>query len=124
MDKKCSDNTKVFGFERFLRTILHELLLNGVEAMGSLKELKLDVSLQKEQSNLIFCVRDYGVGVSDQNYNRLFEMYYSTKSQLGVGLNLVQSLVKANGGDLQFSSPKGGGLKVCVHLPLKSFLKN
>ena len=124
IDKKCDYNIKVFGFERFLRTIIHELFLNAVEAMGSLKELKMDISLRKKEENIIFCVRDYGIGASEQNYKQLFEMYYSTKSQMGVGLNLAQSLVSANGGDIQFSSPEGKGLKVCIHLPLKSFLKN
>lgn len=124
VNKKYVYDTKIFGFERFLRTIVHELLLNAVESMGSLRKLRLDLSLKKEGENIVFCVRDYGVGVRDQNYTQLFEMYYSTKSQLGVGLNLVQSLITANDGDIQLSSPEGGGLKVCISLPLKSFLKS
>ncbi|MDE0092032.1 MAG: hypothetical protein OXN83_01955, partial [Oligoflexia bacterium] len=33
-----SSNVKVFGFERFLRTIIHELLLNALESMGAMKK--------------------------------------------------------------------------------------
>lgn len=117
-------DVKLFGFERFLRAIVHELLLNALESMGGSKEQKLDLSLKKEEVDLIFSIRDYGTGVDDKNYKKCFHMYYSTKSQMGVGLNLVQSIVQSNEGDIEFSSPKEGGLKVHVRLPLKCFLKN
>ena len=117
-------DVKVFGFERFLRSVIREILLNGLEAMGGLKEQKLNLSLKKEGEHVVFSVRDYGQGVLDKNYKKLFQLYYSTKSQLGAGLNLAQSIVQANGGKVELSSPEGGGLKVCVRLPLKCFLKN
>ena len=119
-----NSDIKLFGFERFMRAIVHELLLNALEAMGGAKELKLDISLKEEGDQLIFSVRDYGTGLDDKDYEKCFRMYYSTKSQTGVGLNLVQSIVQSNEGEIRFSSPEGGGLELCVLLPLKCFLKN
>ena len=124
VNTKFDFDVKVFGFERFLRNIIQELLLNALEAMGGLKEPRIDLSTKEQGENFVFCVKDYGVGVSDQNYERLFRIYYSTKSQMGVGLNLVQSIVKSNEGSIELSSPKNGGLEVCISLPLKCFLKN
>ena len=122
--KEFDFDVKVFGFERFLRALVHELLWNALEAMGGLKEPKLDIFVKGEGDCLIFSVRDYGTGIHNKDYKKLFRMYYSTKSQLGVGLNLVQSIVQSNEGEIELSSPKDGGLKVCIRLPLKCFLKN
>ena len=124
VEEKFDFDVKVFSFDRFLRTIVYELLLNALEAMGGSKELKLLLSVQKEEEDLIFSVRDYGIGVQKEYYEKLFQLYYSTKSRTGVGLNLVQSIVKSNEGEIELSSPEGGGLQVRIRLPLKCFLKN
>ncbi len=117
-------DVKLFGFERFFRAVIYEVLVNALEAMGGLKEPKLDLSIKEEKGNLIFSVRDYGIGLSDEDYEKCFQMYYSTKSQMGVGLNLVQSIIQSNEGSIEFSSPEGGGLELRICLPLKCFLKN
>ena len=114
-------NVKIFGTERFLKTVLHELLLNGLESMGAKEEQKMVLSLKEEKNNLIFSVQDYGSGLKEEE--KAFQMYYSTKSQLGVGLNLVQSIVKAKGGAIELKTLKEGGAKALMSLPLKIFLK-
>lgn len=117
-------DVKVFGFGKFVRLMVRELLINALEAMGGLQEPKLDLSTAEEKENLVLSVRDYGPGVKSKDYKKLFRVYYSTKSQLGLGLSVVQSIVQANEGSVELSSPKKGGLKVCIRLPLKCFLKN
>ena len=124
VNEKFEFDVKVFGFERFLRTIIHELLLNGLEAMGGLKDPKLELSIKESEDYLVFCIKDYGVGIPEKNYEKIFRAYYSTKSQMGVGLSLVQSVVQSNDGKIELSSPENGGVQVCVYLPLKCFLKN
>ena len=119
--KNFKSNVKVFGFERFLRTVIQELLLNGLESMGAMEKQKIDLTILEEESNLVFSVRDYGVGLLD--IEKAFQMYYSEKSQLGVGLNLIQSIVKAHGGKIELLSCKDNGMKAVVHLPLDCFLK-
>ena len=114
-------NVKVFGSSRFLRTLIHELLLNALESMGALEKQEIELTLTEEENKLVFSVRDYGEGALD--IKKAFQIYHSTKSQLGVGLNLVQSLVKANGGKVELQSLKEGGTQATVYLPLKCFLK-
>ena len=114
-------NVKIFGNERFLKTVIHELLLNALESMGAAESQKIDLSLLEEQNNIVFSIRDYGTGLLSAK--KAFQMYYSTKSQLGVGLNLVQSIVKAKGGTIKLQEIKEAGAKVLVSFPLKAFLK-
>ena len=124
IEEKFDFDVKVFGFEKFARALIQELLSNAAEAMGGLKEPRIDLSLKKQGEELVFCVKDYGTGVPDKDYKKMLRMYYSTKSQTGAGLNVVQTIVQSNGGRLEFSSPDRGGLRVCVFLPLKCFLQN
>ena len=117
-------DVKVFQFEGFLRNIIKELLLNALQAMGAQKPAPIDICLEDKNNQVVFSVRDYGPGLSKNQHKKVFELYHSTKSQPGLGLNVVQNIVQANEGEIEFLSPKGGGLKVCVFLPLKCFLKN
>ena len=113
-------NVKIFGIKKFLKTVIHELLLNALESMGAKEKQQILITLKEENNNMVFSIRDYGSGLPDTK--KAFQMYYSTKSQLGVGLNLVQSIVSANGGKAELTSLKEGGAKATVSLPLKVFL--
>ena len=112
---------KMFGFQNFFRTVLNELLSNAIESMGAMKEQKIDLFLKEENQYLILSVRDYGTGLKDPE--KAFQIYYSTKSQLGVGLNLVQSIVTANQGQIELIPQEEGGSLALVRLPLSCFLK-
>ena len=111
---------KMFGFQSFFRTIFKELLFNAIESMGMMKTQKIDLCIKEEKQQLLLFVRDYGVGIKEPE--KAFQMYYSTKSQLGVGLNLVQSIVSANQGELELIKKEEGTLAL-LRLPLNCFLK-
>ena len=112
---------KMFGFQNFFRTIFNELLLNAIESMGAVKEQKIDLSVKEENQQLVLSIKDYGIGLKEPE--KAFQIYYSTKSQLGVGLNLVQSIVTANQGQIELFPQEEGGLLAIVRLPLSCFLK-
>ncbi len=122
--EKFESNVKLFEFENFMRTILHELLLNAVESMGSYETQDIIISSKEDGKWFIFSIKDGGVGLLEEERNKVFQLYYSTKSQLGVGLNLVHSLVTSNNGKVEFlSSPQKKGLEVVITLPMSCFLK-
>ena len=121
INEDYQSNVKLFGNTRFLKTVVHELLLNSLEAMGIMEIQKIDLSLSEDKNNIVFCICDYGIGLKDTK--KAFEMYHSTKSQLGVGLNLVESIVKAKGGQIKLQPLEKGGVKATVSFPLKIFLK-
>ncbi|MCZ0932868.1 MAG: ATP-binding protein, partial [Oligoflexia bacterium] len=58
-----NSNVKVFGFERFLRTVIHELLLNSLESMGAMEKQEIDLTVTEKENNLVFSIRDYGIGL-------------------------------------------------------------
>ena len=115
---------KLWGFSYFIKRILRELLLNAVEAMGGNKEQDIRISAWEKENQFFFSIQDKGCGLLDEDSKKVLDLYYSTKSQLGVGLNIVQSIVSSNQGALElFPLEKEKGLEVQVSFPLECFLQ-
>jgi signal transduction histidine kinase len=65
--------------------------------------------------------RDNGAGIDPKDLSRIFEPFYSTQdrvSQVGLGLWLSQTIVKAHGGVIRVKSEPGKGSVFAVVLPL------
>lgn len=64
-------------------------------------------------------MRDYGIGMSDAQLQRLFEPFYTTKDEgLGLGLSICKSIAEAHGGQLQGQRPADGpGMVFSLSLP-------
>jgi signal transduction histidine kinase len=63
-------------------------------------------------------VRDYGIGISEEMRERLFDPFFSTKSEgLGMGLAIVRSIVEAHGGAITAENVDDGGASFEFVLP-------
>jgi signal transduction histidine kinase len=70
-------------------------------------------------------VIDYGVGISPENLQRVFDAFYQVDMTttrkyggLGLGLNLARAIVHAHGGEIQVQSQPGSGSRFTVWLPI------
>ena len=116
-------NVFLWQFEPFMKKIISALLLNAIEAMGGQVEQTVTVRTLQQPGRFIFTIEDRGPGLTGEQSHRAFSLYYSTKSQLGAGLNLVTSLVTANKGSVKLLPRSGGGTVASVSLPDSCFLK-
>jgi PAS domain S-box-containing protein len=112
----------VFGDRIQLQQVIINLLINGIEAMQSVtgrpRELLIR-SDQDESSQVRLSVTDCGVGISAENVNRLFNAFFTTKTNgLGMGLSICRSIVEAHGGRLSASGNEGSGATFQFVLPL------
>jgi signal transduction histidine kinase len=77
------------------------LMLNGIEAMKDEKgELRV-MSKKTEDGQLLVSVRDSGIGLPDEEPERIFEAFFTTKPQgTGMGLSLSRRIIESHGGRL------------------------
>jgi len=64
-------------------------------------------------------IRDTGVGIKQEDLDKVFEPFYSTKTRgTGLGLTIAKRIIDEHGGEIDLESEEGGGTKVVVRLPL------
>ena len=95
-----------------LQQVLLNLILNAVEAMGSVEAgaRELLVSTEQDRTDVLVAVRDSGPGIDATRLGRIFEAFYTTKSGgTGMGLLICQSIIDAHGGKLwaEANEPRG-----------------
>src|SRR5271155_6272138 len=87
-----------------LQQVVLNLILNALQAMGTVSEDARQVLIttsQTELNDLCIGVQDTGPGLSPENLSRLFEPFYTTKPNgMGMGLAICRSIVEAHGGRL------------------------
>jgi len=103
-----------------LRTVLHNLLLNSVEAMPD--DGKIQVETSQENGQAVLAVTDSGRGMTPEFIRqRLFRPFQSTKARgLGIGLYQCRQIVQAIGGTLTAESQEGKGTRMVVRLPTEA----
>ena len=66
-------------------------------------------------------VRDNGPGIAKENWDRVFDPYYTTKSEgTGLGLAIVKKVVLEHGGEVRLDRAPEGGSRFTMELPLMS----
>jgi PAS domain S-box-containing protein len=86
-----------------LQQVVLNLLLNAVEAMGSVEAKPRDllISTEQDHTGVLVAVRDSGPGIHPAHLERIFESFYTTKPNgTGMGLSICRSIIDAHGGRL------------------------
>ena len=100
----AADVPPVLGDRVQLQQVILNLVMNGVEAMASMADRPRELlicSRQHESDQVLIAVQDSGIGIDSQNLERIFDAFYSTKSQgMGMGLAISRSIVENHGGRL------------------------
>jgi PAS domain S-box-containing protein len=95
-----------------LQQVILNLILNAVEAMGSVEMEPRDllISTEQDHTGVLVAVRDTGPGIDPEHLERVFEAFYTTKSSgVGMGLSICRSIIDAHGGRLwaEANEPRG-----------------
>jgi two-component system, LuxR family, sensor kinase FixL len=87
-----------------LQQVLLNLLMNSLEAMQSTPADKRSVVISttcEANSTVTVSLRDYGSGLPEEDMDKVFTHFYSTKPNgMGMGLTIVRSIIEAHGGKL------------------------
>jgi len=115
---------RVSGDRVQLQQVLLNLVMNGMDAMSHVKEAQRVLIIcgrretQDGVSQALVSVQDSGSGFKPEEMDRLFEAFYTTKSQgMGMGLAISRSIIEAHGGRLWAEANQGPGATFLFSLP-------
>ncbi|MGC1246918.1 MAG: ATP-binding protein [Spirulinaceae cyanobacterium] len=106
--------------EKLLRYILTNLLSNAVKYSPQGKTINFDVIC--DSSQVVFQIKDRGIGIPVEDQKRLFESFYRAENVnqiegTGLGLAIVKHCVDLHGGTITFKSEEGIGTKFTLTIP-------
>lgn len=124
VENKVSPNFKFKSDKQSLRDILINLLNNAVKY--SKEHGRIILSSRVTKDFLILEIKDFGYGIEKANIKRIFDRFYRTAKArantkgTGLGLTLVNQLVKRIGGEISVESTIGKGSTFFIKFPFKT----
>jgi signal transduction histidine kinase len=119
------DLPPLYGDEDALVTVLLNLLENAFKYTRENKRISLRVF--EDAGRVAFEVEDNGIGISRRDRKRIFQPFYQVDQRLaretggcGLGLSIVEFIVRAHGGDVTVRSEPGAGSRFTVLLPSRA----
>lgn len=120
---KISKNIIAFGDGNMIKTILRNLISNGIKFTQQGGEINLKASVSEYSVTVI--VTDNGIGIAKDDINKLFKIDVNPKTignsnekGTGLGLILCKEFVEINGGQIWVESVVGKGSSFNFSLPL------
>ena len=103
--------------------VLFNLLSNAFKFTEENGTINITIDQDKEQENAIIEIEDNGIGMSTEDVEHAFDVFYqghsSTFKGTGLGLALSKELIKAHNGNIIINSKKGSGTCFTITLPFK-----
>ncbi|MEI6048975.1 MAG: ATP-binding protein [Bacteroidota bacterium] len=103
--------------------VFYNLVDNAIKFSGTSRQI--DISLFSKDDELLFCVKDYGIGISGKDQEKIFDRFYRCDEPQrlgikgsGIGLTIVKKIMEAHKGHLTLESRPGEGSAFLVHLPI------
>jgi signal transduction histidine kinase len=97
-----------------MRQVLTNLLENALRSGTD----QVDARVAEERGELIYVVRDRGPGIPAEDLARIFEPFFTRRTQgTGLGLAVARRLVELHGGTIRARNAPDGGAEFSISLP-------
>ena len=112
--KKLPEN--FMGYKSELIQLFLNLIINSMKFRVKDRVTKIKISSTVNDAELLFCVEDNGIGISENHQDKIFKIFkriYSRKKYEGTGIGLAhcQKIVDLHGGKIWVESELGVGSK-------------
>ncbi len=108
----------IMGYPDELNQVWTNLVHNALQAMDYKGELKINVKTQND--HVVVSITDTGCGIPEEHREKIFEPFFTTKERgegSGLGLDIINKIVKNHGGWINLNSEVGKGTTFKVFLP-------
>ena len=106
----------VYADSNLLKQLYFNILHNAMEAMDGGGNISIRASADDDFVKISFA--DTGCGIDEEGMSKLFKPYYTTKTGgHGLGMTIIQAIVRAHGGKIDVESKPNIGTTVTVALP-------
>jgi len=120
-NKPCPE---VMADENKMKLVFENLLSNSIKY--TLNEGRVEIDFKKEDDEIIFSVKDTGVGIPYSQRNQVFSKFFRSSNVVryqtegtGLGLYIAKSIIEQSGGKMWFESEENVGTTFYFTLPLK-----
>lgn len=110
----------VWADKKQMLRVFNNLLKNSLQAIQATEAGKgsIEVVLSRKQDNCRIEVRDTGIGIRDEQKEKIFTPSFTTKSSgMGIGLSMVKNIILSCAGEIWFESEIGRGTSFFITLP-------
>jgi signal transduction histidine kinase len=122
----CSAMPLVYIDENQIVQVMINLFLNSMDAIKSggtitvtTKKVSSENADEENKEWGVIEVEDTGSGIAQENLEKIFNPFFTTKSDgVGLGLSISSRLIEENGGRVEVSSALGKGTKFSLYLPM------
>lgn len=98
--------------------VVTNLVKNATQALQDVENPKIHVSVEDHIKEVKISVADNGIGIAEENKDKVFEPKFTTKSSgMGLGLAMVKNLIETYNGCITFTSEKNKGTIFTVRFP-------
>ena len=114
----------VWTSRTLMQTLLQNLIGNALKFQDGSKVPEIKISVQKDEGNWEFTVRDNGIGIDPAFHDKVFAIFerYNRKEQYpgtGIGLSTCKKFLEVYGGGIRFESAPGKGTCFYFTIPDK-----
>ena len=109
---------RLYGNRQMLLSGMINIAVNAIQAMGEQGCLRASAKINSS-NNVEFRISDTGPGISDELQEKIFDPFYTTrKDGTGLGLAVVQAIVRAHKGNISLESKTDEGSTFKLELPI------
>jgi two-component system sensor histidine kinase AtoS len=115
---------EIFGDSNQLQQVIMNLVINSVQAVSKRGKIEIGIfaeGIKGSECFVVLSIADNGHGIPEEDLNKIFDPFYTTKTKdkggIGLGLTIVQQIVNLHHGRITIKSKVGDGTVVLVRLP-------
>jgi PAS domain S-box-containing protein len=107
--------------------IFENLLTNAFKFRKGCEPARTEIEFNREDDRAVFTVRDFGIGISPQHHEKIFNLFYRAREKevegTGAGLAITRKIINSYGGRIWVEPGPGDGTMFKFFLPARMIVK-